>query len=263
MRLAVLIAIFLAFAAYSYADCQCSAQTATYCDGDFLVTNTYTGTCNSGACDYITSETECQYGCYDNQCNVDLCAGVTCNSPPAAHCDGNSLVIYDNVGSCGQGVCDYASSSITCSNGCSGSSCVNDIQQPPDQPYTPPDPLYTGDTDQQPGITPEPPRPLYSGPPNDLYAWPLGSNWFDPVKRNYNIPLDNITKIMSSRAPERVTNVTVVTLNDKLVYYNVMTERDAVIFFFFHVNMKSYYYLEHENLTIVQTVKPFWSFLAE
>ena len=42
----------------------------------------------------------------------DACLGITCESPPAAVCDGSSaLTTYDAIGSCAKGECSYVSHS--------------------------------------------------------------------------------------------------------------------------------------------------------
>ncbi|MBI4167983.1 MAG: hypothetical protein HY515_03435, partial [Candidatus Aenigmarchaeota archaeon] len=53
----------------------------------------------------------------------DPCAGVTCNSPPAAACDGNSVKTYSSPGTCSGGQCSYSSSTTSCKFGCSLGQC--------------------------------------------------------------------------------------------------------------------------------------------
>ncbi|MFA4819824.1 MAG: hypothetical protein WC613_02585 [Candidatus Aenigmatarchaeota archaeon] len=55
----------------------------------------------------------------------DPCAGVTCNSPPATACDGNSVKTYSSSGTCSAGTCTYPSSTAACQYGCSGGVCKN------------------------------------------------------------------------------------------------------------------------------------------
>lgn len=59
----------------------------------------------------------CQYGCSNGDCNPDPCAGVTCNSPPASYCSGNTLISYNSPGTCSGGSCSYSTSSKTCRSG--------------------------------------------------------------------------------------------------------------------------------------------------
>lgn len=55
------------------------------------------GMCLAGACVYSSQRVPCSGGCVDSVCSVDLCAGVTCDSPPPCH----------EPGWCSEGVCQY------------------------------------------------------------------------------------------------------------------------------------------------------------
>ena len=56
---------------------------------------------------------------------TDPCAGVTCNSPPATTCDGNSVKTYSSPGTCSAGTCTYPSSATSCQYGCDNGVCKN------------------------------------------------------------------------------------------------------------------------------------------
>ncbi|HLD38926.1 MAG TPA: hypothetical protein VJB05_01275 [archaeon] len=61
----------------------------------------------------------------ENETQADPCAGVTCSSPPATTCDGNSVKTYSSPGTCSAGTCTYPSSATACQYGCSGGQCGN------------------------------------------------------------------------------------------------------------------------------------------
>ncbi|HLD38701.1 MAG TPA: hypothetical protein VJB05_00115, partial [archaeon] len=85
----------------------------------------------------------CPYGCVDDgnwdRCKTE-CEGVSCNSPPAAYCSGNTRVYYNSPGTCPPRSCSYSTSSSACptsgcsgstrqSGGCSGGSCyMNNVE---------------------------------------------------------------------------------------------------------------------------------------
>ncbi|HWZ91753.1 MAG TPA: SUMF1/EgtB/PvdO family nonheme iron enzyme, partial [Polyangiaceae bacterium] len=55
----------------------------------------------------------------------DLCAGVTCNTPPANDCNGGAeFDSYDKTGSCANGTCSYTSHTIACT--CQSGACTTD-----------------------------------------------------------------------------------------------------------------------------------------
>jgi hypothetical protein len=68
--------------------------------------------------------------CLQGAC-VDPCAGQICSSPPAAECNGNSVVTYGASGVCSAGLCTYPIASTTdcgadvCSTAMGPASCVD------------------------------------------------------------------------------------------------------------------------------------------
>lgn len=55
------------------------------------------------------------------------CAGVTCNTPPAATCSGSVLLAYEASGTCsGIGVCSYRPQTVICASGCANGACIGD-----------------------------------------------------------------------------------------------------------------------------------------
>ena len=88
-----------------------------------------TGVCNDGECTYTPTETPCASTetCAQGACLVvDPCEGVTCASPPADFCNGNSAVTYSSAGTCNEGDCNYASTTEACGDFafCESGACV-------------------------------------------------------------------------------------------------------------------------------------------
>ncbi len=84
-----------------------------------------TGTCSAGECDYSESETTCDYQCQLGACVADPCADVLCNTPDDDVCeDQNTLLVYQNPGTCSAGKCSYPSQPQTCDHGCAQGACL-------------------------------------------------------------------------------------------------------------------------------------------
>ncbi len=109
-------------------DCVTPPQAACT-DATTLRTFSQTGTCATGACSYVTTDTACPNGCEAGLCKgVDLCQsmGVVCTTAPSATCVGDSRRTFTNPGTCepGTGMCTYASSDSACPNGCALGQCL-------------------------------------------------------------------------------------------------------------------------------------------
>jgi|GEM_PF-2270980 hypothetical protein len=108
----------------------CVTPPQTACtDANTLRTFAQTGACEQGGCTYKSTDTACPNGCEAARCKgVDLCAtmGVTCTTPPAAVCMGNTRRSFATTGTCdpGTGVCTYAQSDTNCPNGCALGQCL-------------------------------------------------------------------------------------------------------------------------------------------
>ncbi len=110
----------------------CDAPPAASCDGQTAVTAAADGTCNAetGECSYETTRTDCAAAgqvCDAGACRAPgPCDGVTCDTPPAASCDGNSTVTYEPVGTCSGGTCDYQETTTPCGREatCTDGACV-------------------------------------------------------------------------------------------------------------------------------------------
>ena len=118
----------------------CNVPPASYCSGSTKVYYYSAGACNSGACSYTQLSQSCQYGCTNGSCNVSVCAGVTCNSPPASACISNSTLRTYSSDGCSGGSCQYPATDTTCTFGCSSGQCINDpcdgvVCNNPPQPY--------------------------------------------------------------------------------------------------------------------------------
>ncbi len=99
--------------------CQ-DAATLVYWDGS-------PGVCEQGVCRYDTTTATCAGGCSGGRCADDPCLGVACNTPPAAHCASDAvLVSYPPPGRCTpEGGCAYTRAEITCAGGCARGACVS------------------------------------------------------------------------------------------------------------------------------------------
>ncbi len=108
----------------------CVAPPAAACtDANTLRTFAQTGTCQTGSCNYLNTDTTCPNGCEAGVCKgVDLCQtmSVVCTTPPAATCVGTARRTFTTPGTCapGTGMCTYASSDSACPNGCALGQCL-------------------------------------------------------------------------------------------------------------------------------------------
>jgi hypothetical protein len=107
----------------------CNQPPSSSCVSD-EVSRSYSshGTCSDGQCSYPHTDSSCANGCVAGACQgIDLCNGVSCDSPPASTCsDPHTLLSYSASGSCSLGVCSYPSSSVACANGCQAGACLGD-----------------------------------------------------------------------------------------------------------------------------------------
>ncbi len=104
----------------------CNTPPAPSCSGSTLTTHASSGTCSGGACSYASTTTNCTFGCAAGACNPDACAGITCNSPPAATCTSSTSLRTYAAGACSNGSCTYAPSDTTCAYGCASGACSPD-----------------------------------------------------------------------------------------------------------------------------------------
>ncbi len=93
------------------------------------------GTCSEGTCTYEPVETDCAAGgdrCVDGECEpLDLCAGVSCTSPPPAECDASTSIVSSLPGACEDGECSYFVVEEDCT--AIGGSCVDGFCETPDR----------------------------------------------------------------------------------------------------------------------------------
>jgi hypothetical protein len=55
---------------------------------------------------------------------ADPCAGVTCDSPPAATCSDSATLVTYSAGTCSAGSCSYSPATQACASGCYAGACV-------------------------------------------------------------------------------------------------------------------------------------------
>jgi hypothetical protein len=119
-------------------DVTCDVPPAVVCQGaTSRVTWRTPGTCDAatGECSYTQSIEACNEGevCRDGICysTSDLCAGQTCEEPPAAVCAGDmARTVFQSPGTCdtAAGECDYVAVEEPCASGdvCIDGECVVD-----------------------------------------------------------------------------------------------------------------------------------------
>lgn len=112
----------------------CSMPPPATCMGGTLRAFAANGTCNAitGACAYTPVDTVCTSSCMQaldggisNCIGQDVCAGVTCMTPPAASCDGLTARTFARAGTCSAGSCSYAETRTTCASACSAGICAD------------------------------------------------------------------------------------------------------------------------------------------
>ncbi len=106
----------------------CTTPPAGTCkDANTLTASVAPGTCSNGSCSYPTMDVACSQGCTAGQCRgQNLCQNVSCATPPANACMGNSARIYASSGTCdtGSGSCHYDFTDTPCLVGCSAGRCL-------------------------------------------------------------------------------------------------------------------------------------------
>ena len=76
-------------------------------------------------CRYAEKGIPCENGCADGACLGDPCLHKICFKPPARHCDGDNVVVWDSTGGCEGGECVYGFQTVTCASGCEDGHCVD------------------------------------------------------------------------------------------------------------------------------------------
>lgn len=110
----------------------CAPAPLPVCDGETAI-RFEGGRCESGVCSFDQVRDDCAaqgLGCFEGVCGTaSPCAGVTCDEPPAAACDGTVLVQAAVGGSCRAGTCNYPLFRTDCADTdqiCLGGACVTD-----------------------------------------------------------------------------------------------------------------------------------------
>ena len=97
----------------------CNDPPGLHCDGEEVVSYNANGQCQNNECVYFESDREdCSEdgnGCSEGACVADPCDDLTCTTPPAPHCDGETSVRYLPMGTCLEGECSYTERQRDCS----------------------------------------------------------------------------------------------------------------------------------------------------
>lgn len=117
-------------------DGECQTPPAAVCEGNRAISFSLFGECNNGTCVYPPVIDDC--GSNGGTCEagvcvdpVDPCDGVTCDSPPATNCEGDTLNEYlADSGECVDGGCTYEVEQTDCAARrqiCEDGACVTPI----------------------------------------------------------------------------------------------------------------------------------------
>lgn len=106
----------------------CNAPPGTSClDASTRRSYQSPGTCAGGNCTYAPVDTTCQYGCSNDTCQGNPCAGVTCDTPPGPVCaSASTRRVFTSPGSCAGGACTYGTQDSNCPFGCLNGACKPD-----------------------------------------------------------------------------------------------------------------------------------------
>ena len=143
-------------------DVTCDAPPAPICEGTEVVTYG-DGVCDDadGTCDYTeVDRVDCadtDQICEEGACvDVDLCTDVTCDTPPAAVCEGTEVVTYgDGVCDVTDGTCDYTEvTRVDCAT--TDETCVDGACVAPADPTVTPGDLVVSEVFYDASNAPEP-----------------------------------------------------------------------------------------------------------
>lgn len=136
-------------------DVDCSAVPPAECRNDETVVVYSGGACDEGECLYNEALTDCTLdGTVDEVCQDGACIarpdcfGITCDEPPLDACDGDTLVAYDDAGTCSADTCSYDDTRIDCTATgqiCQAGECVLPTACDGELCAAPPAPLCRGD----------------------------------------------------------------------------------------------------------------------
>ncbi|MBN2343243.1 MAG: hypothetical protein JXX29_23000 [Deltaproteobacteria bacterium] len=109
----------------------CSTPPDSQCEDGYLARWSDLGFCTAtgsqASCVYTKTLNECRNGCADGACIDEPCVGITCETPPARYCEETSLIVWNTLGVCVNGGCEYAFQTVVCHDGCSAGACVGDL----------------------------------------------------------------------------------------------------------------------------------------
>ncbi len=75
-------------------------------------------------CRYADKSVTCENGCENGACKGDPCLHRICFKPPARHCDGDNVIVWDSIGGCEAGECVYGFQTVACASGCENGHCI-------------------------------------------------------------------------------------------------------------------------------------------
>lgn len=111
----------------------CEEPPPSFCNTNIAV-RFNAGACVDGLCSFSEVVEDCGalgQRCFDGFCSVEPpCEGVTCDEPPVAFCDGNTVVSYEEFGACLGGDCTYQTLRTDCGEvdgACVGGVCRTDL----------------------------------------------------------------------------------------------------------------------------------------
>lgn len=102
----------------------CSNPPAQVCADSQTVSVPISGVCRNGRCQWTNARSRCSFGCVDDDCAPDPCAGVVCDMPPAPVCVGTSISRTWPTATCSRGTCVYTQQNSVCARGCVAGLCA-------------------------------------------------------------------------------------------------------------------------------------------
>lgn len=111
----------------------CDQPPPSFCNTDIAV-RFEAGACVDGLCSFAEVVEDCGalgQRCFDGFCSVEPpCAGITCDEAPSPYCDQNTVVAFEEFGSCAGGECNYQTLRTNCAEldgACIGGVCRTDL----------------------------------------------------------------------------------------------------------------------------------------
>jgi hypothetical protein len=255
---------------------QCITPQTAYCNDNSLVSYVTPGTCTpssaSYVCSYQTTSQICDFGCSNGSCLSNPCSGTICNTPPLDYCSSGSLISYVSTGVCSSGTCSYSTFMTNCTFGCSNGDCYEDpcIGKTCD---IPPENYCSGEmlmTYKTPGMCNNGYCIFSQSQIMCEFGCSLGICNGDPsltnTTINQNLTSNVIDLLVTSRTLDSVTVINKTRLRDSEYkfreFYVVEGVKNVKFLAIWTISMNVIAYIDPETMTIMNTITPFWSFLA-